>query len=689
MGEIDENDTSVPASTLSTHPAAPASPPPASAQPAGLPTNSGSTPPAQGVSPLGTVAGPSGVTPQKPPAVVTALSSVSSNRVPPQLDAAQPVAAATAPTMSNVTTPLTTSSVGSTSPSPLPGPASMSVDPVTTSRPLDPLTTHPTPTSPVPPQASAVSAGAVPTTPTTSLVGAPASTLSTAAHTTAAHTTPAPTAAPTLKSPTSTPTATQAAKPAPVPAKPKKSKIKYLLFGVVGLVVVLLLGGVAFALLGNSSSSRQSASTSPTTAPANPSDTTGGSDQNTAVVPVETTLEYWGLWEPNDTLQSVLDEFQKQNPSIAVRYVQQSHQDYRERLQAAISSGNGPDVFRYHASWVPMLKAELDPMPSSVMSPSEFSDTFYPIASQQLQSNGQLVGVPLEYDGLVLYYNQDILETAGVSPPQTWAELRDAARKLKIPQSGQPLQRGGVAIGTANNVEHFADIIAVLMLQNGATLSQPNSPEGRDALLFYTNFVKQDGVWSTDLPNSTTAFARGDVAMMFAPSWRAFEIQQQNPALRFGTAPLPQLPNNKVTWGTYWAEGVNSKSKNTAAAWQFLKYMSSKDVQQQLFTSQSQVRAFGEPYSRLDLADQVSSSPIVGSVLQDAPSAQGWYMSTFTHDNGINDQINTYYADAVNALLQGQDTAAVLQTLQQGVNQVLAMYGVISGQAPTQAPNNF
>lgn len=391
-------------------------------------------------------------------------------------------------------------------------------------------------------------------------------------------------------------------------------------------------------------------------------------------------LQYWGLWEPSESFQSIISDFQKDNPNISVQYVKQSHKDYRTRVVNALNSGNGPDIFRFHAAWVPMMRQVLTPIPSAVMSASEYQKTFYPVAGTQLQISGTPVGIPLMYEGLALYYNVDILNTAVVQPPKTWTELQATARTLTVTENGTVV-RAGVAMGNATNVEHFSDIVALLMLQNGADFTKPNSPETRDALLFYTKFLN-DELWSESLPNSSVAFARGDVAMMFAPSWRAHEIKQMNPSLNFATVPVPQLGDDgNTTWANYWAEGVSVKSKNQKEAWAFLKYLSTKEVQQKLAASQAETRSFGEIYSRTDLAESIVADPVIGSFVLDAPKAAGWYMSSNTFDAGINDEIIQYYADAVGSLLAGRSTEEVLQTLESGVTSVLQKYGVASGGA--------
>lgn len=441
------------------------------------------------------------------------------------------------------------------------------------------------------------------------------------------------------------------------------------------IIAAALIGvGVISSLLMNVFGGKKTATTTSTT--------TNNQNTQEAVAPEkQEVLTYWGLWEPTAVLDEVIQDYEKENPAIKIDYRLQSHKDYRERLQTAIASGNGPDIFRYHASWVPMLSAELAVLPASVMSASEFKETFYPTAAQMLQIDGKIVGLPTMYEGLGLYYNKDILQTAGVEPPATWAELKKLAMELSVPadrndrRSGE-ITRGGLAIGNTENVDHFSDILALLILQNGGDPAEPAYTEVRDALVFYSNFVTEDAVWNSSLPSSTVAFAKGDAAMMFAPTWRAHEIKDLNPNLNFGIAPVPQLSDETIAWANYWAEGVNDKSANKVEAWKFLKYMTSADVMKKLYSAQSNVRAFGEPYSRADLAQELSTDPYVAGVLKDAPVAEGWYMSSATHDNGINDQIIEYYKTAVNDLVDGEDEEDVLINLEKGVKQVLRQYGV-------------
>jgi multiple sugar transport system substrate-binding protein len=451
------------------------------------------------------------------------------------------------------------------------------------------------------------------------------------------------------------------------PASTKDNKfLKIIPFALVGLVVIAaVVFGISRVLGGGSLFGLNFGGTSETgndTAPPAASQPQAG-----------TSITYWGLWEPNSVVQQVFNEFE-QETGIKVLYEKQSPQNYRTRLESEIASGQGPDVFRFHATWVPMLSDELAPMPTSVMSASEYQQTFYPIAAQQLQHQGQIVGIPLMYDGLGLYYNKEVLRAANEEVPSTWGDLRLLAQKLTV-TGENGVERGGLAIGNTSNVEHFADILGLLIYQNGGDPAQPFTSEVRDAIKFYVSFNQSAPVYSTSLPNSTVAFAREDVAMMFAPSWRAFEIMDMNPDLDFGIAPVPKLSESEYGWATYWAEGVNVNSKNKDAAWQLLKYLSSKEVLRKLHSSQKSIRAFGEIFPRQDMVSEVSDE-LVTPFLEDAPQAKSWYLCSYTHDDGINDKMIGYYQDAVNNASSSGVDDETLQTLDQGVKQILRQYGV-------------
>jgi multiple sugar transport system substrate-binding protein len=407
----------------------------------------------------------------------------------------------------------------------------------------------------------------------------------------------------------------------------------------------------------------------------------GGSNNTDQNKPV--TLKVWGLWEDPNLLQPAIDEYKKENPNATIEYVRQTPNNYRSRVQTQISAGEGPDIFMIHNAWKPMFiqSGSLSAMPDSILSYKDFEDSFDPVVVDSFSDTQakRVFALPRGIDGLSLYYNEDILQAAGVtSIPQTWEDFINAAVKTTVINSQGQVQTAGAALGTTGNVDHWSDILGLLFLQNpGANLENPNTNEGVEVLTFYTNFVTKadQKTWDANLEHSTNAFAAGKLAFYFAPSWRIFDIHQMNPNLNFKTAPVPQLPQKKVGWGTFWGYAVSSKSFNQTEAWKFLKFLTSAPAQKLLYQQASGVRLYGLPYSQKSLQNEITSEERIGSFVKQAPDYKSWYLSSNTSDQGINDEMIKYYEDAVNAVVfQGATPQGALETAQKGVEQTLDKY---------------
>lgn len=398
-------------------------------------------------------------------------------------------------------------------------------------------------------------------------------------------------------------------------------------------------------------------------------------------VPTEVTLNILGLWDEENLLKSAFDQYKKDHPNVKINYTFTTSKNYFSRVQTKIEQNEELDILMIHNSWLPMFlkTSSLGQMPDQVMSFSDFSKAFYPIVTNSFTKDGKIYGIPRGIDGLALFYNEDILKSTGVEVPQTWEQFKSSAVKMTVVDSQGQIQTSGAALGTASNVDHFSDILGLLFYQNpGADLKVPNSDAGAEVINFYTSFVldKDQKTWDPTLETSTQAFASGRLAFYFAPSWRAHELRQANPELKFKTAPVPQLPGKNIGWGTFWGYGVSSKSKHPQEAWEFLKFFTSSETQKKLYQQASGVRLFGLPYSRVELASELADDPIVGSFVNQAPTYKGWYLSSKTFDQAINDNIIKYYEDALNSVLAGSDAKGALETTAKGVQQVLEQYSL-------------
>ncbi|MBI2017602.1 extracellular solute-binding protein [Candidatus Daviesbacteria bacterium] len=387
--------------------------------------------------------------------------------------------------------------------------------------------------------------------------------------------------------------------------------------------------------------------------------------------PIE--LTYWGLWEEDSLVKPVIELYQAQNPNIKINYLRQSSINYRTRVQTQIREGVGPDVFRMHNSWLPILEDDLLPAPQTIFTIQDYKNMFYPVALDSFVKNNSIYAAPMEIDGLVLFYNEGMLSGVGGKPPKTWQEFIDLSTKMTV-KDATGIKTSGGGIGGTSNVDHFSDILGLLLLQQpNANLENPASNEAAEVLRFYTGFVTDPRrkIWDLNLPKTTQMFVEGRLGFYFAPSWRAHEIRVANPNLAFKIAPVPQLSGSPVSWATFWGEAVSAKSKNPTEAWKFVKFLTSEPAERLLYQQASQVRLFGEPYSLISLQGELINDPLIGAVVSQGPNYKFWYLASNTYDNGINDQMIKYFEDGINATLQGTDPQVALQTVAKGVDQVL------------------
>lgn len=389
-------------------------------------------------------------------------------------------------------------------------------------------------------------------------------------------------------------------------------------------------------------------------------------------------LTYWGLLEDPSVMQGIISDFEKQNPKITVEYSKQDINQYKQRLDARIAAGTGPDIFRFHNTWYPMLSKILLPLPNDTISKEEFARNYYPVVQKDLIKNGAIYGIPLEIDTLSLFINTALFQTAGLSRPVTWNDFINAARVMTVKDENKKIKTAGAGIGTYDNVTHAPDILSLLFLQNGVDFKNITASSDRiqGAFNFYTSFAKDESaVWDNTLDPTILAFSKGNLGMFFGYSWDFYTIKQFNPNLNFQIVPVPQLPNQNVTLASYWAEGVSARSKNQKEALLFMKYLARKDIAQRLYAEESKTRLFGEPYARIDLADNLKDNPNAYTFVSQAPDAQSSFFVDSTNDSGLNQQLNTYLGQAINSILNNGSVESEFDNFSKGILPVLGQYG--------------
>ncbi len=344
-------------------------------------------------------------------------------------------------------------------------------------------------------------------------------------------------------------------------------------------------------------------------------------------VPKQITLIYWKPFEDSGNLQPVFDAYTKSHRNVRIEYVKKNIETYEQDLLEAIAAGNGPDIFSINNAWLPKYKDRLAPASDKVLNYTAYKDAFVDIAVRDFTLNNQIYGVPLAIDSLALYYNKDLLGTSGIAtPPKTWAELSSDVQRMKRSDGRGYFTRSGAAIGTNSNVNRAVDILYLMMLQQGVVpFNESGNPgfaqsvqrngnnfnPGFEGLQFYTSFANPASPnynWNLRSDYSIDAFANGRAAFLYSYAYTRATLLQKNPGLNFDVAmaPQPNLSDPSVNFANYFGEVVSKQSKNGAAAWDFLKFISSKDSLDTYYAHNKQ------PASRKDLISLQIQDPDIG-----------------------------------------------------------------------------
>ncbi|MBU0975493.1 MAG: extracellular solute-binding protein [Patescibacteria group bacterium] len=357
-------------------------------------------------------------------------------------------------------------------------------------------------------------------------------------------------------------------------------------------------------------------------------------------------LIWWTLWEDEESLKVLSDAFTSQNPNVTIRIVPHLEKNYKDRLirQLNAPEEERPDIIPMHNTWLPLFQRSLSPLPSTVLSESEYANTFYNVALFDFKgSDGRIYAIPLMYDGIGVYYNKTLLKKGGfMFPEDNWDDFADQAMALTEYDAKGNIKVAGVSMGTASNVQFSFDIVNLLMLQEGTTMTDAsgktafaNDPEmkaGR-ALKTYVDYTVRYHVWDRSLPDDIVMFTEGNLAMMFAPSWRAQNIidalEWGGGTLDFEVAPVPQQPTflgAQKNWANYWAYGVMGNSEHSETAWRFLKFITEQDQLRAFYEKCKEVREYGEIYPRRDMKDELIGDQYVGAYVKMADTAVTWRM---------------------------------------------------------------
>lgn len=159
---------------------------------------------------------------------------------------------------------------------------------------------------------------------------------------------------------------------------------------------------------------------------------------STAYTGPNVALTFWNGFTGGDgpVMKSLVDRFNSENPNIKVTMNVYEWADYYQKVPAAVSTGNGPDLGIMHVEQVATNAARgvvlpLDDLAASLQLKEE---DFSPPVWRAGVYNDKRYAIPLDVHPQGMFYNKDVLKKAGLdpeNPPKNNDEYLKALDALK------------------------------------------------------------------------------------------------------------------------------------------------------------------------------------------------------------------------------------------------------------------
>lgn len=406
-----------------------------------------------------------------------------------------------------------------------------------------------------------------------------------------------------------------------------------------------------------------------------------------AVTPVhaedadQVTLSFWSWLPTTDQSEEMIAEFEKQNPDIKIDYTRTEQDDYFEKLQVAMASGTGPDLFGLTTGTMTEQYAPFAEDMSGLGDEywSDWKDTISETAVEQCTTeDGTVAGMPLLVAGMTdLLYNKTLMDECGIEKvPTTYEELKDAAAKAK--EKGYVCVAAGAADDWVNS-DWFVQISnefeegAVYEAEKG---ERPWTDQCFvDTMTAWQNLFN-DGIFEDGALGVATYpdardqyfFARKSIFFLTG-SWHLGPISPSNSEIQgteignqgdtIGMCVFPSMSEDGKICGTSGVDimlAVNKDCKEKEAAMKFVQFMADGDGQQ-YWVNYLQ----GAPVSK-----NISYTGTVdGELQQQSIDEVNSYVSNAVGNRKLsNSEVETAIQVAMQNVAAGADPADELKTVQ-------------------------
>lgn len=265
------------------------------------------------------------------------------------------------------------------------------------------------------------------------------------------------------------------------------------------------------------------------------------------------TLSYWNGFTGGDGpyMMQMVDEFNAEHENITVESNTMDWSEFYQKLPAAVTAGEGPDVGVMHVEQLSTnaVRQVIDPVDPLLDGLELTADDFTQEIWDATMYDGQHYGVPLDVHSLAMYYNTEHFDEAGITEAPTDAAsfaaaldaLQDAGYEHPFWMPNQwPAHLMFLSGLWQGGGEPYA--------ADGASATF-DSPEGIASLEWMRSIV-DDGYSpaNVDIDTQYVAFKNGETSITFDGIWQINDLQESG--LPFAAAPVPATLGDEAFWAS-------------------------------------------------------------------------------------------------------------------------------------------
>jgi multiple sugar transport system substrate-binding protein len=386
------------------------------------------------------------------------------------------------------------------------------------------------------------------------------------------------------------------------------------------------------------------------------------------------TMSFWTRDSNQDQVRKLVDAWNESHENkIEVTVIPSA--EYMTKVGASVGAGAPPDLMAVDLIYVPQFAAasqltDITDLAKGLPYFEQLSPSHVRLATY----DGKIFGLPFNAEGSYLIYNKGLFEQAGLdpeNPPKTWAEIADAAAKIRA--LGEDIY-GFYFSGACAGCNAFT-FLPLIWANGGDVLSEDGltatltDPSVAGALELYRQMWADDlipaGAQADTGTDFANAFTTGKIGMAGTGAFAINNIKTNFPEIDFGATFLPGAEDGQSSFAGGDSIAIPAGSKYPNEAFEFIQWATSDEVQLEYYAKLNNLPV------RTDLAENefFAADPRLTTAAQ--AMAMGKTPYTVVYNQLFNDANGPWLKMIQTAVFDGNVEEAV-NTAQEEFTKILA-----------------